>query len=232
MKKIISIFTTMGLLFSSMLSQAEVSSSNLSTTAKIANTCNIVAQNLNFGVLVTPLTTQSSNSELTVLCNNEAAYTIGLAYGGIYGQGTGETYYWKVTSEITSNGQPASIVQQFNSKNVATGKGELITSAYLNSYFYNNYGCSFINDKCSYIDPSYDYGKMIGGVKRDTVAYSISVPGDTSKVWNAGKNSYQSIGTGQLQTIPLNAKIVPNQSGHPFPSADMYTDTVVATISF
>lgn len=77
----------------------------------------------------------------------------------------------------------------------------------------------------------YTYGKMIGVVSGDTVAYSIAVPGNPGQVWNAGAYSYTSTGTGATQSIPVIGTLVPSQTGA-YPTPDYYMDTVTATVSF
>lgn len=211
---------------------AENSNAQFNSTATVNKTCSIEAESISFGVLSMPLSMQTSNSEMNILCNKDTSYTIDLAYGGVYGQGTGEVLYWMVTSETVSNGFSASILRQFNSQNVATGKQEMVTTAYINSFLYNNYGCVMVNGKCSYTEKSYSYGKMIGGIKKNSIGYAILVPNETTKIWNVGQNSYKNIGTGSMQTIPINAHIVPNQSSVAYPAADIYSDTITATISY
>lgn len=78
----------------------------------------------------------------------------------------------------------------------------------------------------------YDYGVMTGISKGDALAYSIAVPDDSNKVWNAGVNSYKATATGEIQTIPMNAKIVPDKSASKYPAPDMYLDTITAIISY
>ena len=78
----------------------------------------------------------------------------------------------------------------------------------------------------------YEYGVMSGVSKGDALAYSIAVPGDSSKVWNAGVNSYKATGTGDFQTIAMEARIVPDKSGSKYPAPDMYLDTITAIISY
>ena len=78
----------------------------------------------------------------------------------------------------------------------------------------------------------YSYGIMNGVSRGDKLAYSINVPGDSNKVWNTGVNSYKATGNGEIQTIPMNAKIVPDKSGSKYPAPDMYLDTVTAIISY
>lgn len=193
-------------------------------TATLAATCTIDAQNIAFGALLTPLSAQSSTSHINILCNKNAAYTIGLAYGGIYGQGTGIVKLpYSNMAYSTSNGYTFQTCYYS-----ATIDGSTYTTSEF--FIYNGYNrCS---TSVSYGTPAYDYGRMVGVAKGDFIGYFISIPGDSSKVWNTGNNSYSGTGTGVTQTLPLNAKIIPNQSGSNYPTPDLYTDTVTATINF
>ena len=73
---------------------------------------------------------------------------------------------------------------------------------------------------------------ITGGAYGDKIAYSIEVPGDSSKVWNAGVNSYSSTGTGATESIPVKASIIPSKSGSNYPVPDLYMDIVTTVISF
>lgn len=75
-------------------------------------------------------------------------------------------------------------------------------------------------------------GLMIGTFKGDRLAYQVTLPGDSSKPWIAGLNSYQSIGVGTKQTIEVNAKIVPESSSSSYIAADTYLDAITATVSY
>jgi len=83
------------------VSFAGTSSANTQSTATIASTCTITAQNLNFGALVLPLSAQNASTSMAVLCSNKASYTVGLAYGG----------QWYCTYSGTINGQSYTIPQ-------------------------------------------------------------------------------------------------------------------------
>lgn len=86
MKKILGCIVS-SLIFSPAF--AEVSRGEFDSTATINNVCLIEADNINFGQVFSPLTTQGYKGNMRVHCSKEAAYTIQLAYGGIYGSGTG-----------------------------------------------------------------------------------------------------------------------------------------------
>lgn len=176
-----------------------------------------------------PLTSQSASSQINVLCNKEAPYTIDLAYGGVYGQGqTSDGSYWTLAK--SDNGtlyylysQSGAFIKSSGWYGVGATENDIAKSL----------GCTFdSNNRCQTARPSYDYGIMNGTLKGDSVAYSIEVPGDSSKVWNSGKNSYTNSGTGINQTIPIKAKLVPANSGSLYPAPDMYMDTVTAKITY
>lgn len=57
---------------------------NFETSAKIESFCQINAANINFGVVSLPLTAQSANSQMNVLCSNNTPYKVDLEYGGNY----------------------------------------------------------------------------------------------------------------------------------------------------
>jgi spore coat protein U-like protein len=199
---------------------------NPKATATISSSCTISAQNLAFGNLVLPVSAQSASTNMSVLCSKNAPYTIGLAYGGVYGttqnvsspyvntgaykyiQG-GQALYWVCTYIASGpNGQTADTTSIS-----ATGQ---CPSTY-QSYTFSS---------------SYAYGKMGGVISGDNVAYSIQVPNSPGKIWNTGNSSYSSTGTGASQTIPVAGTLVPSQTTNKFPTPDTYTDTVSATVSF
>lgn len=54
---------------------------NFEASEKIENFCSIQANDVNFGVVALPLTAQSANSQMRILCSNNAPYKVDLAYG-------------------------------------------------------------------------------------------------------------------------------------------------------
>lgn len=209
-------------------------------TATLSASCRISALALSFGPLMLPLTSQQSSSSINVLCNREAAYNIGLAYGGIYGRGTGSGYLYAINSVSNSNGTYNYLLTVYQdstrSKVITPGTSYSIyagSAAGFNSYISNSYSCNYNGSAYSCIgSASYAYGIMSGAAKGDSVAYSISVPNDSSKVWNAGQNSYSGTGSGEEQSIPVSGKIIPGNSSSAYPAPDMYLDTVTATITY
>ena len=266
-KKILITTIFIGSLFSGY-SFAQSSSDSLQTTAKLIPTCTMSAENVNFGVILSPLTAQSSNSKMNVLCNNNATFKIDLAYGGIYGAGSSvnQNYLLSFSSSYAtynlysiydkSNNYLGGIACGFSG--AQSGQVLLSTSALAQVYGYSSTSwiadtkkvCSSDGTKTGTSPAGWDgnynvsgkqfmkqgtgysYGIMTGAVNNNSVAYSISLPNDSTKVWNNGNNSYSSTGTGVTQNIAINAKIVPGNSSSLFPAQDFYLDTVTAVIAF
>jgi spore coat protein U-like protein len=198
-------------------SYAGTTSASTQATATLSSSCTITAQNLSFGTLVLPISSQGVSSSMSVLCSKGHAYTIGLAYGGVYGQGgqsSGD--YWQAAT------------------GAQTGLSCITGTPYAE---YNSSG-QMITASCHTSQPAnptntvYSYGKMIGVSSGDNIAYSIQVPGNPGQIWNSGESSYSSTGTGSAQSIPVVGTLVPGQSGSTYPTPDSYMDTVTATVNF
>lgn len=206
------------------LSQAQAQSQNTTTAmkadAKLIATCQISAQTVNFGNVVLPLTTQSATSNLNVLCNKGATYTIDMTYGGVYGQGYPGNVVW-YGSGGTCSGMPIMFGFDVETMQRVGIECNIPAGSVLgpNGGYYTG------------TPVSYNYGKMMGAAKGDNIAYSLEVPGQSGKVWNT-TNKYTAVGTGVTESIPVKAILVPGQSGGAYPIPDMYSDTVTAKINF
>lgn len=244
-KKIITVAIIPVLILSGfMISSAQAGTGIASpkATATISSSCTIAAQNLNFGNLVLPLSAQNASTNMSVLCSNKAGYTIGLAYGGVYGTSTGNGDYWEVvgcsTNHVAGITPPAcgNYDTWWYEYNAA---GSVIASEQLN-WSTNTAptgvtGYNGATQKVGGVFPlgtTYGYGEMIGVAKGDQVAYFIQVPGNASQVWNTGNYNYAATGTGATQNIPVVGTIVPGHSSGTYPTPDYYLDTVTATINF
>ena len=267
-KNIITGILLTSLLFSGYSFAQSSANNNLEATAKIVVSCSINAETINFGIISSPLSSQASNSNMNVLCNNNASYKIDLAYGGIYGSGGSSNPNYDIVYGSTNSGFNNYVISGKTNNYVGSFNCGFSGAFAGKVYFYTNtaasiYGYSTTNDwitdtksACvtngtmtgtkptgwigAYNDTgkqpvggaAYNYGVMAGTVNKNSVAYSISVPGDSSKVWNVGNNSYTATGNGLNQSIPINAKIVPGSSSSLFPAQDFYLDTVTATITY
>jgi spore coat protein U-like protein len=206
----------------SNLSYAQVSGSataNTKASATLSAVCTISSQAVNFGQIVLPVSTQSATSSMSVTCTKGSSYTIGLAYGGVYGQG-GQSGTLTNTSASRATG------------GWICGYGGTVNGQYVSQAPAYIYGVSFCPGTSNYATTTYSYGLMNGTSKGDTIAYSIQVPNNPTKVWNAGESTYTATGTGVAQSIPVVATLVPGSTTDKYPAADNYLDTVVATISY
>lgn len=99
-------------------SSGSVGVGDFKASANIENACLISAANINFGQVFAPLTNQGSQSQMRVQCSNKASYTIGLAYGGVYGTGSPNSAY---SISYTSYSSDSSKYEIFNSSGVSIG---------------------------------------------------------------------------------------------------------------
>lgn len=206
-----------------LLGQAQAQKLTTNTnkaTAKLVASCQIAAQSVSFGNIILPLTTQSANSNLSVLCNKGANYSIEMTYGGIYGKSYPGSTVYRLAGEAC-----APTITRFNVFDVLTGvkKGQ---SCGLPEKFVTQNWEYYTGEPVNF-----NYGKMVGASKGDNVAYSLEVPGKTGVVWNTS-NKYSATGTGETESIPVKATLVPSQSGSAYPIPDMYLDTVTAQVTF
>lgn len=235
------------LAFSSHNAFAGNTAGNFETTASITSTCSISATDVNFGVVSSPLTKQGATGELSVLCTNKSSYQIDLSYASASFTGV------KYSSTITNtNGNLSTDTQVFDPNNKIIGTITCYTSnslyhAYVDFstlelaslYGYSKYGTNLDSlGACSAGTATQpksgasSYGAMTGISKGNLIGYAISVPGDLSKVWKQGVNSYSNSGTGATQTFIMNASILPDNSSSKYPAQDSYIDTVTAIISY
>lgn len=215
MKKIL--FSLMALL--SLLSSqtyAGTTTASSKATATLAAVCTIATQNVNFGQVALPISAQSATSNMTIQCTKGSAFTIGLAYGGVYGLGsTSSGDYW-VNHGCWVNCNPGhqNIYYEYNAQGQSIGSYIGTTAPAVSA------------------NPAYAYGKMIGAASGDNIAYAIQIPNNPAQVWNAGENSYASTATGLSQSIPVVATLVPSQTTNAYPTSDSYVDIVTATITY
>lgn len=228
---------------------------NLNTTAQIESFCQINAADINFGVVNLPLTAQTANSQMNVMCSNATAYKVDLSYGGIYGSGGGNdgvnytfvknsgfpgVQIWYAYADGKHIGRfncysNQEIYLHTDATAIANKLGLEVSKTYYDNGKYGlcsgtsvHYGLA---SKLSQVS-AYNYGIMKGTMKGDKLAYAITIPNDSTKVWNKGINSYSLIGTGINQVIEMNAKIIVDQSSSKYIAADTYLDTITANVSY
>jgi spore coat protein U-like protein len=210
-------------------------SASTQANATLAATCTISAQNLSFGNLVLPVSAQSASTSMSVLCSKNHAYTIGLAYGGVYGQGGSNSGdYYKITNAQSYCNKICGTnyyLTEYDSSGNSIGTLTELNPA---GGAYAPTGTTYNSASGEYVstNPAYAYGKMVGVSSGDNIAYFIQVPNNPAQVWNSGEQNYSSTGTGSTQTIPVVGTLVPAQSGSSYPTPDSYMDTVTATVNF
>lgn len=212
--------------------QSKTSTASVKSTATLAASCQISTQNVNFG-LINPQTASngvSASSTMSLFCTKGSSYTIGLAYGGVYGKGSGSTNYYVLTGQSFQVNNGKNLYQyhftEYNSSGTVIGTystgyttGAPSISGYTNVGGGNTY---------TSINVPYAYGMLVGAISGDTITYKITVPNQPSEVWNTGNYTYTNTGTGATQTFPINAIATTTN----YPTPDTYVDTVTATVNF
>lgn len=197
-------------------------------TAQLAATCVIAAQNVSFGSLMLPISSQTANSTLKVTCTKSSSYIVSMNPTNnvwlVNANGT-STWYGYNTVTNTRIDLPTAGCGTQSGGQCATSGG------YVNSGAANGTTqlCSYPWGCTVYKSGNSSSGSMIGAVKGDTVAYSIMHP-TSGTAWTA-TNTYASTGTGSNQDITVQAKLLPGQSTA-YPTPDNYSDTVTTQISF
>lgn len=230
-KKILGAFALLGLSFGlstySVNSLASSSGASTKATATLASACTISAQNLSFGALTLPLSAQTASTSMSVLCSKSHAYTIGLAYGGVYGVGANPVQHVYININGTVDEQQSG--GGFSPCNCTIPANSVNEGPVWNGLNYTGYSNIYVAQVPTTF---YTYGKMLGAAKGDSVGYFIQVPNNPGQVWNTGNYTYSSTGTGASQTIPVVGTLVPAQSGSKYPTPDAYSDTVTAVVNF
>ena len=252
------LFLTMGV---NVWAETNVSK-NFETTAKIEKFCSITSNDINFGVLASPLTAQSANAKMNVLCSNNTAYKIDLIYGGTYVDPEKVTYKRFVGAQ--SNGNEYHIITEDGKDIGRMGCGNSSAGYYKYVYFQTKavadlYGApkngnysvwtfwmpdTFNACNAGAMTPKKatkgifidgvggDGGAMSGTLKKDQLGYKITLPGDSTKVWKKGINSHNGTGNGLNNEFTVNATIVPDSSSSKYVAADSYLDTVRAEVVY
>lgn len=238
-------------------------SKNFETTAKIENFCSITTNDINFGVVSLPLTAQSANSKMNILCSNNTVYKVDLVYGGTYVDPE-KLRYVRFTG-AQSNGNEYHVITEDGKELGRMGCGNSSAGYYNHVYFqtkavadlygapqnkvygsvwafwmpdvYNACNAGVMTPKRAtqgiFIDGvGGDIGAMSGLIKKDKLAYKITLPGDSTKVWKKGLNSHNGIGNGLSNEFTINATIVPDSSSSKYVAADSYLDTVRAEVIY
>lgn len=225
---------------------------NFDTTANIESFCKIQANNINFGVLNLPLTSQNTTSNMKILCSNNLPYTIDILFSKSSSGGTStDEYFIKEPTrvgyannyQITKNGKSFGGFECHDNGNFKLGINLLPffntnDIQYKTSTWYNDiYGICNKNelvrnvllDKLNALSTE---RFMLGLNKKDNISYQIQLPYDSTKEWGKGVNSFSSIGNGTEQHLSFDIQIKPEKSSSLYVAEDFYQDSVIAEISY
>jgi spore coat protein U-like protein len=249
MKKIIKLTALASAILSPTLVSAQATSS-MEVSATVETGCFIEADNINFGSLIIPISTQTAQSDMRVHCSKGSNLSIQINYNGqisngytlsreLYRpQGNGPEY-----NVIDSNNNFLGVVACGNRSNYS---GYVAFSNQTVASLYNLDVGNYVNgwrvdttNVCNHttqtpnppLNTLNGQGVLTGLVGGEQIKYSVEVPNNESVVWNS-INKYNIVATGLKQSIPMKAKIVALGNPTHRMTADSYTGTMDVVLTY
>lgn len=245
MKNKLFILTALSTLGTPLLAQ-DPRNSDIKVTADIAAGCYLTAENINFGVLNTPISDTTAQSQINVQCSKDTKLDLDITYGVIFTSSQKVDY--KMNFLRTDN------VSKSNDFSISRSQGEngVIYCYFDGRVFISegikdlNLSCSGLNNKTVPTDWTGDLsgsrnfssgqdiniGALKGISNGEQIVYSLEIPNDSSKIWSKGANYYSVNSTGSNQTIPMKAHIKrSNNVAHKL-SADTYQSYLTVELTY
>lgn len=226
--------------------------SDIKVTAKIDPGCFIEAENINFGVLMMPLTDNRAQSNITVKCSKDTQMSLSILYGNVSNSsGTNSRYtinqVSSVLSKIYLDGQPISksnddiYCASWMGSGSSVGHGGVAFSNEALPLFENAKSgwqndlwgiCSPNGVNNSYVIKSQiEIGALKGLVNNEVIKYSLELPNQSSTIWDSN-NKYYVKASGEQQTIPMKANIKKTENPTHRLSPDNYQDTLTVVLNY
>lgn len=217
--------------------------SNIEVSADVNAGCNLTAGDINFGILMMPLTNQSSQSNLNIKCSNNAAYEISIAFG-----------------QSSSSGGDITILPQYK-KSVYLGdrvvlsdnimyecrKTELNKVHFWGAADANKLGINWIDNwnidtvglcnsdgtanTVTLGNLGYGSSGFLTGISSgENIIYSLEHP-TNSNPWT-GANKYESVGNGEEQVVAMKANIKSADNPKHRMTPDIYQSTLTVSLIY
>lgn len=230
---------------------APVFNKDIQVKANIQAGCYLSADNVNFGVLMMPIRDQTAISSMSVLCSNNASYTIAPTYSNknvisgtvtsTNGTSSNSFFLW-VDGKRISNSTTYDIICYSNEVNRFAFGSDIVAKAYgysaggwIDSPTRVNKVCNnWYPNSATYSSLTFGEkpgGKLIGSKGRDAIIYVFEDPKDKNKVWSTA-NVYQTKGNGETQNIIITGKIQKADNQTYYLTNDVYNDVATFTISY
>lgn len=240
---------------------AQDPSNNIEITAEVDAGCSLIAENINFGVLAMPLSDQSAQSRIRVHCSKGANLIMGISYseqagssimGNIYtldlDTNQGYSQYAKLLINGVPSGGPYSHDMRCAQENYKQIR--LMSQLARDLFGYSNIKTSVLVPDtykiCKDSSASFRYGMeknintiihqiqvgfLTGISQGEQIKYSLEVPEQSSLLWNTS-NTYNFVGSGVEQIIPMKANIkrAENQTHRMTP--DTYQSTLTVILNY
>ena len=224
---------------------------DIKVTADIHAGCDLTADNINFGVLMMPLSDSTAQANMNVKCSKGANLQLAIAYnsqgqvssGGNYTvqYANSDSYYEQVKVYKDGNGiskSSADITCQSSEPNkvyiYTTEFQTLLNASSTMRWIQDEWGI------CSGSRANYDnIITAIGGISRgalsglsssETINYFLTVP-NTNSAWG-GNTQYELLATGIEQTIPMKANIKRSDNATHRLTPDTYQSTLTVVLTY
>lgn len=235
MRKNILALAILGSLSASAFAQ-DPRNSDIKVTADIHAGCDLTAENINFGVLMMPLTNSTAQANMNVKCSKGANLEIAINYSENASSSSSNLSNYRLEYSTGSgadgdavkiyDANDNTILGALNCHRNPTGAGwSGIAGVELKSGFFNSIGLpSTITGNwqpdtygvCSETPEGLklntavllgtSIGALTGLTSGEQIKYSLSLPGNDSQIWSSSSKHTVSA-TGVEQTIPMKANI-------------------------
>lgn len=227
------------------------SNSNLEVKAVVDAGCFLTADNINFGILMMPLTNQVATSNIQVKCSKGVNLKFNMQYGA-NDSGSGGYSVVRQEGNSSSTVETARLYKDgvgFSNNSIdiqcrgdKKGYVYLYHSVAMTSLFGTN---GSVIDKWNLCVTngvrvnrttianmgSTGYGILSGLSSGESIKYFMETPTSSSTVWNLS-NSYQILSTGEYQTIQMKANIKSENNVTHRMTPDTYQSSLIVVLTY
>ena len=258
MKKNILTLAILGSLSTGAFAQ-DPRNSDIKVTADIHAGCDLTADNINFGVLMMPLTNSTAQANMNVKCSKGANLEIAINYSENASSSSNSNYKLEHRTNYGADGESVHIYDANDNAYLGgiychrnpTGQGWAginggeTKGGFLNSIGLPNtitqtwtpdtFGVCIETSEGFKVKTDIFTGGSIGALtgltSGEQIKYSLSLPGNDSQIWSSS-SKHTVLATGVEQTIPMKANIKRADNGDHRYTPDTYQSTLTVVLNY
>ena len=259
MKKNILTLAILGSLSTGAFAQ-DPRNSDIKVTVDIHAGCDLTADNINFGVLMMPLSDSTAQANMNVKCSKGANLEIAINYSENASSSSNSNY--RIEKILSSYGKEGDVVAIFdtNDENPLAYlychinpynegwmgvSGVEFREGVINSLGLSNniisvwqpdtYGACMKTAEGLKVNFDFIRGNSIGALtgltSGEQIKYSLSLPGNDSQIWN-NSSKHSVLATGDNQAIPMKANIKRADNGTHRMTPDTYQSILTVVLTY